>query len=160
MYVKLDWQESSEELHARYRAESDPHVRTRLQALWLLRDGARTIDEIAAVVGVNPSSVKLWITWYRHGGLAEVTAHRVGQAGGVLAKISLEDQALLAAEAANGAFRSIDEVRHWIQEQTGLVYTYWGARSLLDRLKIHAKVPRPVHPQTDLVAQEAWKKGA
>jgi len=39
VYVKVDWQESAEELHARYRAESDPHVGTRLHALWLLRAG-------------------------------------------------------------------------------------------------------------------------
>ena len=160
MYVNVDWQETADALHARYRVERDPHVRMRLHALWLLRAGSRTIDDVAAVVGVNPSSVKSWLTWYRHGGLVEVTGHRFGHAGGVVAKISLEDQALLAAEAADGAFRSIDEARQWIRETTGLDYSYWGTRSLLDRLHIPAKVPRPFNPKTDPAAQAAWKKGA
>lgn len=160
VYVKIDWLESADDLQARYRAEHDPHVRTRLHALWLLRLGTRTIDAVAAIVGVNPSSVKSWVNWYRTGGLAEVTAHHLGQAGGVVAKISLEDQAILASEAADGTFRSIDEVRVWLKEYCDLDYSYWGTRSLLDRLKIHAKVPRPVNPKTDRAAQEAWKKGA
>ena len=122
MYVKVDWQETADALHARYRVERDPHVRMRLHALWLLRAGSRTIDDVAAVVGVNPSSVKSWLTWYRHGGLVEVTGHRLGHAG--------------------------------------LDYSYWGTRSLLDRLHIHAKVPRPFNPQTDPAAQAAWKQGA
>ena len=101
-----------------------------------------------------------WLNWYRTGGLAEVQAHRLGVAGGVVARISLEQQDLLAAEAGFGGFRSIAEAQTWMREQLGITYTYWGARSLLDRLKIHAKVPRPVNPKTDPDAQAAWKKGA
>ena len=160
MYVKIIWQESVDELQARYRHEPNPHVRTRLHALWLLRLGQQTIDEVAALLGVNPSSVKLWLTWYRANGLAEVTAHPVGKAGGPVTTLSLEDQAWLAAEAVDGAFGLIDEVRQWIAAQIGITYSYWGVRSLLDRLKIHAKVPRPYNPKRDLEAQEAFKKGA
>jgi transposase len=73
--------------------------------------------------------------------------------------LTLEQQAELAAWTVTGMFRTIDEVRQWVQAEWGVVYTSGGIRSLLDRLKIHAKVPRPQAVTADLVAQAAWKKG-
>jgi len=160
MYVKLDWQESVEALQQRYRAEANPHVRTRLHALWLLRQRHHIIAEIAALVGVNPCSVKLWIKWSRQGGLAEVTAHPLGQAGGAVPRLSREQQEQLIATAAQGVFHSIGAVRDWILEHVAIPYTYWGTRSLLDRLQIHAKVPRPYNPKADPQQQAAFKQGA
>lgn len=160
MYVKVEWQHSLDELRALYCAERDGKRRQRLQALWLLREGSRTLAEVGAVVGSCERSVQRWLDWYRAGGVPALDQHRVGHAGGVIARLSLDDQALVAAYAADGAFHTIDEVRQWVADTLGVAYTYWGIRSLLDRLHIHAKVPRPVNPQTDPATQAAWKKGA
>lgn len=160
MYVKVAWQHSADELKALYRAECDGKRRQRLHALWLLRDGTRTMAEVGILVGSCERSVQRWLDWYRAGGLPTLDAHRLGQAGGVVARLSLEAQAILAAYAADGAFRTIDEVRQWVETTFDVSYSYWGMRSLLDRLHIHAKVPRPVNPKADLAVQEAWKKGA
>jgi len=155
----VDWEHTEAEFRALFQQERDGKLRQRYQALWLVREGRMTLKEIGHVVGVGKDTVICWVNWYRQGGLAEVQAHRVGVQGGVTARISLEEQAILAAYAGDGAFRSIDEVRQWLQAYFGLTYTYWGTRSLLDRLKIHAKVPRPAHPKADPAAQAAGKKG-
>lgn len=160
MYVKVDWQHTEHELHTLYQTERDGKLRQRYQALWLVHEGRMTQEEIAHVVGTTKASVIRWVNWYRAGGLAEVQAHRVGVHGGVVARLSLEEQAILAAYTGTGMFQRIADVRQWAADYFGVSYSYWGMRSLLARLKIHAKVPRPVADGADLEAQEAWKKGA
>lgn len=160
MYVKVNWAHSADEFRALYQAESDGKLRQRYHALWLLRQQQQTIDEIATVLAVHPSTIIRWITWYRDGGLPTLQAHRVGRAGGVLARLTLEDCAVLASYAVTGIFRSIDEVRQWVEDYCGVTYTYWGMRSVLDRLNLHAVMPRPLAPQADLDLQDVWKKGA
>ncbi len=52
----IDWQEDELTLWQRYRAEPVPELRTRWQALWLLRQG-RSVTETAALVGVHRCSL-------------------------------------------------------------------------------------------------------
>jgi transposase len=160
VYVHVNWQHTVEELRTLYQQERDGKRRQRLHALWLIRQRQHTVAQVAALVGATEVTLHRWLNWYRAGGLATLDAHRVGQAGGVVARLSLEDQAVLAAYAGDGAFRTIDEVRQWVATTCGVTYSYWGMRSLLDRLHLHAKVPRPVNPKADPAAQAAWKKGA
>ena len=47
-----------------------------------------------------------------------------------------------------------------MQSQVGISYTYWGMRSLCERLQIGKKVPRPQAENASSEAQAAWKKGA
>ena len=78
-------------LHAQYRAEPVPEVRTRLHALWRLRLGEGP-TVAASVVGVGRRSVQRWLGWYREDGLAAV---RSGQA-------LLSDQGLGGAGGGGG----------------------------------------------------------
>lgn len=160
MYVKVNWAHSAEELRALYQAERDAKLRQRYHALWLVRQHQYTTDEIAALLGVCPGTVLRWIAWYREGGLEALQAHRVGRAGGVQARLTWDALDLLAAYALDGAFRSMDDVRQFIVTTFGVSYTYWGVRSLLDRLGFVSVMPRPLAPQADPATQEAWKKGA
>jgi transposase len=109
---------------------------------------------------VHPGTVIRWANWYRAGGVDELQAHRVGRAGGVMARLTVDDCAVMAAYAETGCFRSIDEVRQWVEDYFGVLYTYWGMRSVLDRCHLHAVRPRPMAPQADDAIQDAWKKGA
>ena len=118
-------------------------------------------DEIAALLGVQ-CRVRL------SGGLPGIgradsrncRSIAFGRAGGVVARLTWDDYDLLAAYALDGAFRSIEEVRQFVGEEFGVPYTYWGIRSMLDRLGFVSLMPRPIAPQADPEAQEAWKKGA
>ncbi len=73
--VKVDWQESCEELKHRY--QKHPQRRTRLQALWQLHQGKRVRD-VVDLTGASYRSVQQWLRWYRLGGLGEVLRRVVG----------------------------------------------------------------------------------
>ncbi len=55
--LQVEWQETAEELKRLYKQERHPQRRTRLQALWHLRQGDR-IAEVVAKVGVAYRSVQ------------------------------------------------------------------------------------------------------
>ena len=48
----------------------------------------------------------------------------------------------------------------WIEEQFGVAYTVGSLYTLLPRLGIRLKTPRPRHEKTDAQAQATWKRGA
>ena len=157
--LRVDWQDDEATLRQRYRREADAELRPRWQALWLLRQG-RSVTATAALVGVHRRSVQRWLGWYRQGGLAGVAQHRQGGRQGRTPYLTAEQQAQLHAETARGTIRTVGEATHWVEQQFGVAYTDWGMRSVLQRLKIRKKVPRPLAAQADLEAQEAWKRGA
>ena len=65
----------------------------------------------------------------------------------------------MVAEAAKGVFGTAQAVRDWIEEQFGVVYAVGSLYTLLPRLGLRRKVPRPRHPQAAPQAQATWKKG-
>ncbi len=72
--------------------------------------------------------------------------------------LTKDQEAQLVAEAATGVFATAQAVRDWIEERFGVVYTRDSMYTLLPRLGIRLKVPRPRHPQADPRARAAWKK--
>lgn len=151
------WRDEAAALYARYRKETKPDLRPRWHALWLLRTGA-TAREAARVLGVHERSVQQWVAWYRAGGVEEVAGHR--KAGkGTRARLTVEQQETLVAEAATGRFRTAAEVVAWVQEAFAATYTVSGMHQLLRRLRCRPKVPRPLAEKASLADQEAWKKG-
>ena len=114
---------------------------------------------MAAVVGVGRNAVQRWLRWYREGGLAAVRSHRRGGPGKP-SYLTPEQEQQLVAEAAMGVFATAAAVRDWLEAQFGVVYTVGSLYTLLPRLGIRLKTPRPRHTQADPQAQEAWKRGA
>jgi transposase len=155
--LRVDWQDGVAGLGAAYRAERDPEVRPRLQALWLVRQG-RGLRDTAAVVGVHYRTLQTWLAWYRVGGLAAVRARR--QAGtGRVAFLTAERQAQLVEQVATGAFFTAKDVQEWVADTYGVRYRLKGIYRLLARLGCHPKVPRPYNPRSTEAEQAAWKKG-
>jgi transposase len=155
----IEWrpEDDAVTLKAAYRQERRADVRPRLHALWLLR-GGRGVREVAHLVGVHERTVQRWVGWYRDGGAAALRAHR--QAGkGQPSFLTADQQAQLWDRAATGAFRTAAEAQQWVAQQFGVHYRPGGMYAVLGRLRIHPKVPRPVNPKADQVAQAAWKKG-
>ena len=157
--LTIEWAagDDAASLYARYRREQRADVRPRLQALWLVRTG-HTTRETAAVLGVDERTVQRWLAWYRGGGLAPIEARHAGSQG-ALSFLTVEQRAELADEVATGRFRTAAAIRRWVAEQWGVSYTEGGMYALLQRLRCAPQVPRPVHEQTDHLAQARWKKG-
>jgi len=156
--LQVEWQEDEGELRELYLKEKDVQNRTRLQALWQLRRGL-TIEEAAGLVGKHPRTVQDWVAWYRQGGVAEVLRRRHGGHGGKKRRLAEEQEEALIAAASAGQVRSIQDGVTWAREHHGVVYTYWGMRSVFKRLGLRKKVPRPRNPKASAQEQEAWKKG-
>jgi transposase len=150
-----EWQHSQEELFQAYHQATDPRLRTRLQALWLLR-GGRTLEAAASLTGVAYRTVQTWVAWYRRGGVADVCRHRQG--GGAPAKLTAAQAEALKAQADTGAFRTRWDAIQWVREQYGIAYPYGGMRAVFLRLRLKKKVPRPQNPKASAEDQAAWKK--
>ena len=75
--------DTAEALRDRYRAEPEGEVRTRLHALWLLRqpEAGWTPTTVAAALGGHRCTVQQWLRWYREGGLEAVRSPRRGGGG-------------------------------------------------------------------------------
>jgi transposase len=157
--LRIDWREedSAAAVQQAYRVEPDRHVRTRLHALWLVRRG-HSVRAAAAIVGVHEVSVQPWLAWYRQGGLGEVRAHRLG-GHGQPPRLTPEQEQAVRTEAARGTLHTAAEARRWIAEQFGVTYGRFGIYSLLRRLHIHPKIPRPISTKISAEAQARWKGG-
>ena len=156
--LQIEWRESEEELRKLYKQEKDHQSRTRLQALWQLRQG-RGMKEVAELVGVHYRTVQEWVAWYRQGGIAEVLRHRLGGHGGKERRLTTEQEAGLEAKAVAGEIRTIQDGVDWAKQTHQVEYTYWGMRWVFQRLGLTNKVPRPKSPKASAEQQEAWKKG-
>jgi transposase len=157
--LHIPWQESVEELYELYRREKNSHRRTRLQALWQLRQG-KSLTEVHRWIGVSYRTLQRWVTHYRCGGLAEVLARLPGaHAQGAPARLCPLQQRALQAKADTGAFFTIHDAVDWVKARWGIDYSYKGMHYLLRRRKLKKKVPRRQAEKANLAAQEAWKKG-
>ena len=157
--AEVKWAEEAEELYEQYRAEREVGRRTRLQVLWLVRQGVG-LGEAARQAGVGERSVARWVGWYREGGLGEVLKRLPGHAApGAQCWLTQEQRAEVAQRCAAGQFRSSGQVRDWVASHWGIEYRQTGMQSVLARLEIRPKVPRPQAAKADAAAQEGWKKG-
>lgn len=158
--IQVEWQETAEELKQLYKQERHPQRRTRLQALWHLRQGDRIAD-VVEKVGVAYRSVQNWLKWYRQGGVREVGWRVTGyQSAGVPAHLNALQQRALAAKVERGEFRTVWDAVRWVEDRWGVRYSYHGMYAMLKRHDLHLKVPRPRSDKADPQQQEAWKKGA
>ncbi len=155
----IEWQDDADTLFRLYRTEADPELRIRWHALWLVRQG-HSPQDAAQLVGVHVRTVRTWLSWYRAGGTTTMRQHRHGGRQGQPSFLSAAQCAQLQAHAATGAIKTIRQALVWVKTQFGVTYTYWGMRSLFDRLQLRKKVPRPQADNASPEAQEAWKKGA
>ena len=99
-----------------------------------------------------------WLKWYREGGLAAVCGRRKGGVGQP-SFLTQDQQERLAAEAAKRVFGTARAVRDWIEEQFGLAYSVGSLYTLLPRLGLRLKTPRPRHTNAAPQARATWKKG-
>ena len=158
--LKVDWQQSIEELKHRYQKEVHPQRRTRLQALWQLHQGKR-IQDVVDLTGASYRSVQQWLRWYRQGGLSEVLRRVVGHhVKGKKPYLNQLQQRALVAKTQQGQFRTVWDVIEWVQGRWGVNYRYKGMYTLMKGRGLGLKVPRPHSEKADAQQQAVWKKGA
>ncbi len=157
--VTVEWEQTAEELRERFVAERDVARRTRLQALWLVRCGVG-VAASAQQAGVGTRTLERWLGWYRANGLDAVLSRVPGHgAVGAPSKLTDEQRDELVERCDQGAVHTYGEAADWVRSAYGVSYAYNGMWSLLKRVGVRSKVPRPAAEKADPVAQEAFKKG-
>ncbi len=155
---KIDWQEDEQTLYTLYKQEKDHQNRTRLHALWQMRQGM-PMNQVAPMVGVHYRSVQWWAGWYREGGVEAVLNRRHGGQGGPQRRLTKEQEAELKAKAVKGEIKTIDDGVRWAQQTHEVTYSYWGMRWVYQRLGLKLKTTRPHNPKASEREQTVWKKG-
>jgi transposase len=79
--LQVAWQHAPEALFSAYRQATEPRVKTRRHALWLLRQG-QTLGAVATVLGVGVRTLQRWVSWYQTEGLVGLAQHHPGQGEG------------------------------------------------------------------------------
>jgi transposase len=110
--------------------ERDHRITRRLLTLlWL--DQGRNEAEVAELLNVSPRTIRNWEKLYRTGGLdALCTLKHKGDKG----ELTEAQQQRLHDEIKTGRFRTIKQVRGWIEQTFSIAYSDSGAKKLLQRL--------------------------
>jgi transposase len=134
-------------------------TRDRLQMVILAMQG-QTAPQIAQAVGSSRRTVQDWVYSYNASGLEGLKDRR----GGNRRHLTRDQERRLceyldrtAADPHQGVRRG-EDLRQWIQQQFGVMYSLPGIYDLLRRLEYSWLMPRPRHAQTDPAAQEEFKK--
>lgn len=135
--LTVEWAETADVLHARYKRERNGHRRARLQALWMLRSGS-SIGAAGNAVGVDYRTIQRWVAWYREGGLDAVLTRTPGYAApGRPSRLTAEQRSALLRKNRQGHFRTVRDAVDWVQQEYGVSYTYTGMHALLHRSSSH-----------------------
>src|SRR5437762_4493202 len=158
--LRIDWhpEDTPVALHAAYRAATDPLIKPRLHALWLLRTGQR-MSQAAPVVGFVYRTVQKWLGQYRRRGRAGVL-QAVRPPPPPPERLTPAQWDAVRAQLRAGTTRTIAQLQRWMRREFAVTWSYNGLRKALRRHRIRLKVPRPRHEKTDRAAQDAWKRGA
>jgi transposase len=156
--LNIEWHEDAATLKQLFQQETDKEIRPRLHALWLAREG-HCLREVAALLAVHYHTVLRWVSWYRRAGLPEIHKHHNGGRQGRQAKLTASQQERLRHELDQAQFHTAADIRQHLVTEYQVEYRPTGVYSLMRRLKVHKKVPRPHSVKADDQAQEAWKKG-
>lgn len=163
---------SHDELEQRFKQCKHVGERTRWHALWLV-SGKRSARQVAALLGVAPSSVSRWVNDYNRFGPDYVRDHRRDHSGRPRLISKLTDAQLdelrrsLASGQAppevGGGLWDGTKVARWLEQALGRAPDSMDNKQgwrTLRQLGFSLQRPRPKHPDGDKKAQEAFKGGA
>lgn len=149
--------ETVSELRKRERREKEARVRLRVQLLRLLKSQETvSIKDACRVCGITSKhGYDLWKK-YQDKGLADYLRLEWKPRR---SKLSAEQAGRLVERAGtNNGFGSQAEARRFVRDEFDVGYTQGGISLLFSRLKIKAKVPRPLNRKAVAEEQSAYKK--
>ncbi len=151
---------SSEQLKRIAKHQSQAKLLLRLQGVILAKAG-HTAPEIAKILSVTYRTVQYWIQRYNRRGLDGLIDLRRG--GNQRKLTDLQEQQIkkyldYQADDPKGGVQRGQDLRQWIHQQFGVLYSLPGIYDLLHRLGYRCLMPRPRHCKADPQLQAAFKK--
>ena len=157
--LKIDIQESSEELRELLSQQSRAVERSKVQLLWWLQSGQATqVNELAGLSGYHRTTVSSWLSQDRQGSLAQLLAR--GQSSGRPRAIVGKVREHLAQELETPeGFASYGEVQRWLAAVHGCHVAYQTVhKTVRYDLKAKLKVLRPVSEKQEPGAVAAFQE--
>jgi len=139
--------ETAEYLRNKLKAETNPLLLQRLQALYLIASKqVKRRSEIARMLGVNRNSVSTWLKKYEKLGLNDLLT--VKKASGQPPKMTVEAKADLAEKLADAkGFGSYGEIRAYLLAEHQVELSYSRVHTIVRyEMKAKPKVVRPTNP--------------
>lgn len=130
----------------------------RLQMLRLLKSGdARTLPQVAALIGYSPRQVERWWQTYRTQGLTAL--ERVYHPAGKSAQLTEQAWAGLRVELEAGRIGGQEDARRYLAERWGVQYaSVNGISYQFKKRKVKWKTGRRRHAKADAAAQAAFQQ--
>jgi transposase len=148
-----------ERLKKALKREKDFPVRQRIQMV-LLREDGKTQPEISELIGVSLSTVNRAHMAYDNGGVSALRPKPTGGRRNENMKLE-EEKAFLAKfakAAAAGELLNVSELKIAYEKAIGRPTSNSTVYSLLARHQWRKLMPRPLHPDRNVEAQNAFKK--
>lgn len=149
-----------DELAQRYRQATHPTERSHYQIIWLLAQG-RPTEEVTAVTGYSRDWIYQLVRSYNRLGpeaLGDLRRHNPG----AMPKLNDVQQAQLLeavrGPAPDGGLWNGRKVTDYVKEAFGITMGRQQGWVYLKQMGWRLRVPRPQHQETDLAAQQEWKK--
>jgi transposase len=149
-----------ERLKKALKREKDFPVRQRIQMV-LLREDGKTQPEISELIGVSLSTVNRAHMAYDNGGVSALRPKPTGGRRNENMKLE-EEKAFLAKfakAAAAGELLNVSELKIAYEKAIGRPTSNSTVYNLLARHQWRKLMPRPFHPDRNVEAQNAFKKG-
>lgn len=151
-----------EDLRQEARSEKDGRVVRRLMGIAMALDGSSR-EEAARYGGMDRQTLRDWVVRYNAEGVAGLRDRpHTGRPPLLAPELEPELARLIAAgpdlERDGVVEFRVRHIREIAAQHFGADYTRSGMQDKLHRMKLSYLKPRPIHPKTDLEAQEAFKK--
>jgi transposase len=158
--TSIQVKESLDDLAQRVRQAETVIIKERLQVLyWLKQDNPPRISAIAQALGKHRSTVQLWLSLYRDGGMTAMLAVKRSQGGVRVIPQWAEDALAKRLQDPDQGFGSYGEVQQWLAETLGIEAQYHAVYQMTRyRLKAKLKVARPQNSKQNPQQPEAFKK--
>ena len=159
--LKMAYQITSKEIAKLVRTEKDGRVRQRLRAMKFISQG-QTIPRVARRMDIAERPLRKWLHRFnKHGPSGLCDAPRSGQPPKINTKqIQKFKQRIRqgVTEQDNVCSLRGKDLQRILQKEFNAQYSLGGTYFLLHRLGFSCLCPRPQHPQSDIEAQETFKK--
>lgn len=157
--LKLNIQESADELKVLLNQQTNAVERSKLQILWWLKlEKVAQVNELSQLSGYHRITISRWLSRYRQGGIGVLLARQAKP--GRPRAIDGEVRAQLAQELEDPeGFGSYKEVQQWLAAIHGRVVPYKTVHKTVHyALKAKLKRPRPVSEKQQVGAVEAFEQ--
>lgn len=157
--LKINIQESTEELKLLLNQQSSAVERSKLQILWWLKqEQVSQVNELAQLSGYHRITISRWLSRYRQGGL-EALLERKPRTGRPRAIDGEVRQQLIQELEDPEGFASYREVQQWLAAIHERVVPYKTVhKTVRYGLKGKLKRSRPVSEKQQVGAVEAFKE--